>query len=271
MITQCPHCQENLNLSVIQKAKVQEALDRLAEGQILKINCPRCKKPMELAANGELALANRSVQKIPAPKQHKLTLKPPAPPSLDWLASGKAEQEEEIKNVREVLILMADSQERSSVVEAFKEIDYKPILPESFNDGIERMQFTNYAAVVLHSRFDGNSLAESSFHDHMRKLAMTRRRSIFYTLIGPEFQTLYNLEALVNSANLVVNDKEVNKIGFILKKAIPEYEEFFGQYVDTLIEHGQTGGLIWLDVRRKSRSSRVTVKSDVLKDLLFDK
>jgi len=270
MIKQCPHCQENLNLSIIQVAKVQEALAKLPEGKLLKLNCPHCKKPMELAANGELALASRSARTSPAPKQRKLDLKPPAPPTLDWLASGKIEQEEAIKDDREVLILMANGPARTSVVDAFKEMDYVPVFLESAQDGIERMRFTNYSAVVLHSRFDGNSLAESSFHDHMRKLAMTRRRSIFYTLIGPEFQTLYNLEALVNSANLVINDKEVNKIRFILKKAIPEYEELFGSYVDTLIEHGQTGGLIWLDVRRKSRAS-VKIKSDVLKDLLFDK
>jgi hypothetical protein len=270
MIKQCPHCQENLKLSVIQVAKVQEALAKLTEGKFLKINCPHCKKPIELAANGELAVSGRSGQKPLAPQQRKLDLKPPAPPSLAWLANGKLEQEEAIADDRQVLVLMADGPTRISVVTAFEKMDYKPVFPESAQDGIERMRFTNYAAVVLHSRFDGNSLAESSFHDHMRKLTMTRRRSIFYTLIGPEFQTLYNLEALVNSANLVVNDKEINKIWFILKKTIPEYEELFGPYVDTLIEHGQTGGLIWLDVRRKSRPS-VKVRSDVLKDLLFDK
>jgi hypothetical protein len=270
MIKNCPHCQENLNLSVIQVAKVQEALAKLPEGKFLKINCPHCKKPMELAANGEPAITGRTEQKYPVLKQRKLDLKPPAPPPLDWLASGKIEQEEAITDTREVLILMADGPARTSVVDAFKEIDYTPVFPESAQDGIERMRFTNYAAVVLHSRFDGNRLAESSFHDHIRKLTMTRRRSIFYTLIGPEFKTLYNLEALVNSANLVINDKEVNKVRFILKKAIPEYEELFGSYVDTLIEHGHTGGLIWLDVRRKKPAS-VKVRSDVLKDLLFDK
>jgi phage FluMu protein Com len=270
MIKNCPHCQGNLNLSVIQVAKVQEALAKLPDRKFLKIKCPHCKKTMELAANGELAVTGRSEQKHPALKQRKLDLKPPAPPPLDWLASGKLVDEEAVINDREVLILMADGPGRSSVVDAFKEIDYTPVFPESAQGGIERMRFTNYSAVVLHSRFDGNSLAESIFHDHMRKLTMTRRRSIFYTLIGPEFKTLYNLEALVNSANLVINDKEVNKIRFILKKAIPEYEELFGSYVDTLIEHGQTGGLIWLDVRRK-RSASVKVKSDVLKDLLFDK
>jgi len=270
MIKECPHCRENLNLSIIQVAKVQEALDKLSVGKFLKLNCPHCKKPIELAASGELATTGRSKQTDMVPVQHKLDLKPPAPPPLDWLVRGKIDQEEEIQDSREVLVLMAAGQDRSAVIDAFQEMDYKPVFPESGRDGIERLRFTNYAAVVLHSRFDGSSLAESSFHDHMRKLAMTRRRSIFYTLIGPEFKTLYNLEALVNSANLVVNDKEVSKIRFILKKAIPEYEELFGSYVDTLIEHGQTGGLIWLDVRRKSRAS-AKLKSDVLKDLLFDR
>ena len=257
MIKRCPHCQENLNLSVIQVAKVEEALAKLPHGKFLRLNCPHCKKTIELATNGEPAKADRAKQTVPVQKQRRLDLKPPAPPPLDWLASGKLEQEEEVQDNRQVLILMAAGQDRSTVADAFEQMDYKAVYPESARDGIEHMRFTNYAAVVLHSRFEDTSLAESSFHEHMRKLAMTRRRSVFYILIGPEFKTLYNLV-------------EVSKIRFILKKAIPEYEEFFGSYVDTLIEHGRTGGLIWLDVRRKSRAS-AKLKSDVLKDLLFDR
>lgn len=62
----------------------------------------------------------------------------------------------------------------------------------------------------------------------MYDMNMSRRRFIFYTLVGKEFKTLYNLQALAYSANLVVNDNEIPYFNVILRKAIPEYEELFG-------------------------------------------
>lgn len=265
MVKQCPHCQEKLNLSATQLAKVEAALTQLADGNLLKLSCPHCKRTMELAEDGELAFSNRSGTGTPVLKQRKLHLRPPRPPKLDWLAGGKSDEQDMVRDAQEVLLLMAEGQARETVVDAFTETGYDPVFPKSARDGIERMRFINYAAVVLHTRYEGNTLEESVFHAHMRKLVMGRRRSIFYTLIGPEFQTLYNLEALGNSANLVINDKDLKHCRTILKKAIPEYETFFKPYVETLTEVGNSEGSIWADVRRKRRTR---VESDILKDLL---
>jgi hypothetical protein len=53
-------------------------------------------------------------------------------------------------------------------------------------------------------------------------------------LIGEQFETLYDLQALTNSVNLVVNDNEVRYIGTVLKKAIPEFETLFGPLMEEL-------------------------------------
>ena len=63
---------------------------------------------------------------------------------------------------------------------------------------------------------------------------MARRRFIFYVLVGQEFKTLYDLQALAYSANLVVNGMEVTFMGTILRKAIPEYEVLFGPLMEEL-------------------------------------
>ena len=57
--------------------------------------------------------------------------------------------------------------------------------------------------------------------------------------MGPEFQTFYNLEALSNSANLVVNSSDIGHFGVILRKAIPEYELLFGPYMDEMKIQGK--------------------------------
>jgi len=56
----------------------------------------------------------------------------------------------------------------------------------------------------------------------------------FYILIGEEFSTLYDLEALSYSANLVVNTQEIPELLTVLRKAIPRYEELFGSLMAEL-------------------------------------
>lgn len=53
-------------------------------------------------------------------------------------------------------------------------------------------------------------------------------------LIGPKFRTLYNLEALSNSANLVVNDRDIKNLSLILRKGFYDYEELFGPFLEAL-------------------------------------
>ena len=62
---------------------------------------------------------------------------------------------------------------------------------------------------------------------------------MFYALIGPQFHSLYDLEALTNSANLVVNDADVKHFSTILNKSIQDYNDLFGPYLAILQEHGK--------------------------------
>ena len=54
MIDTCPHCDQELNLSEAQLAKVKAALAKLPAGNLLKLGCPHCQKPFELEADGTL-------------------------------------------------------------------------------------------------------------------------------------------------------------------------------------------------------------------------
>jgi hypothetical protein len=118
---------------------------------------------------------------------------------------------------------------------------------------------------VQHSRLGEEHLNKNRLYHFMRKMAMIRRRNIHYTLIGPEFQTLYDLQALSLSANLVVNDNEINNFRLILKKSLHESQKLFGPLAEALMAQGRITGSIWLDIKVKAEQK---MKSAVLKDLL---
>jgi len=266
MIDTCPNCQEALNLSDAQKSKIQFALDKLPPGNLLKLGCPHCQKTFELKPDG--TLPGQQVKKAPSagPRgSKKARISPPPPPDLGWLASGQIQEKEVVEDAPMTLILMNKGPGVTTVREAYEDEGFLPVFAENTGDALDRMQFTPFAAVVMHSRVEGDSLDSNPLHQFMRKMAMIRRRNIHYSLIGPEFQTLYDLQALSCSANLVVNDNDLNNFNLILKKSLHESQKLFGPLAESMVNQGRITSSIWLDIKIKAEQK---MKSAVLKDLL---
>jgi hypothetical protein len=229
MISKCPYCETDLNLTEAQQQKVTAALAGLKSGT-LKLGCPHCKHSIQLKPDGSLLLDSSSPSNVSTrPNQ-------PSYPDISWLAGGMFEDKKTIEDIPRVMVLMPDGAGRSTVVKIFENIGYQVEVAESPADAIAKMRFVVFAAVVLHSTFDG-SLEKSKFHNHMRTLSMDTRRYIYYILVGSEFHTLYDLEALSYSANLVINDNEIDHFDIILRKGLRDYDELFGPYISALKEH----------------------------------
>ncbi len=104
---------------------------------------------------------------------------------------------------------------------------------------MEKIRFVKFAAIVQHTNFEGMPLTRSTFHHHMNRLPISTRRYIYYVLVGQQFHTLYNLEALTSSANLVVNDKDIKHLKHILRRGFLDFENLLGPLFTTLRDHGK--------------------------------
>jgi len=269
MIDTCPHCDQELNLSEAQLAKVKAALAKLPAGNLLKLGCPHCQKPFELEADGTLP-GTKPVPKVASgaplpPRENKAKINPPPAPDIGWLSSGKEEKKEVIEDTPMFLVLMAKGAGLTAIMDALDDEGFLPVQVDSVDDALDKMQFANYAGVILHVPFEKSTLDSNKLHIFMKKMGMFRRRNIFYVLIGPEFKTLYDLDALSNSANLVVNDNDVAHFQLILKKSLYDNQKLYGPLADALIKEGRITSSIWVDLRGKEEQK---VKSAVLKDLL---
>jgi uncharacterized protein YbaR (Trm112 family) len=242
MLTECPHCQHSLKLSDSQQEKISKAVATLSPGKFLKLGCPHCHKTIELNKDGAIEESKaQSVTPVTAPpvKPGKKVLPPPpGPPDIDWLQGGEVEEEDILEDITQVLFLFNPGEDRDKISQAFEEFNYKAVYAESADDAIEIMRFVNFAAVVLEKNYEGD-LARSRFHAHMRAMAMPKRRYIFYVLVGPDANTLYDLEALSNSVNLVVNNKDLDQFKLILKKGLHDYDKLFGPFINMLKECGR--------------------------------
>ena len=213
----CQNCFKKLKIS----EKIKKGLSRLGPDRVLRLNCPQCGNSIALDAKQLLNAENN----IPLPDG---SIRPPGAPDITWLKEGVFEEEEIVEDIPQTLILVQPGPARDSISKAVESIGYQATFVESEESAIEKMQFGNYASVILHDDFEASDLNASRFHQFMRDMTMQKRRFIFYILIGSNFSTLYDLEALAYSANLVVNVQEIPELLTILRKAIPKYEELFG-------------------------------------------
>ncbi len=233
MTVNCPHCGKQLKLS----DKIKESLQQLGPGRKIKVKCVHCAVPFGLDANSAAPSssgANQGRTGTTPPVKSGNNIKPPAPPDIAWLKAGTFEEKEVVEDIPSALVLMPDTSNREIVVKAVSEFGYRVELASAPEEAIDKMRFVNYAAVFLHSGFEPGGVKSGKFHQFMREMNMSRRRYIFYVLVGEQFNTLYDLEALANSANLVINDSEILLVGTVLKKAIPEFETLFGPLMEEL-------------------------------------
>lgn len=226
MNVSCPHCGSQLKFS----DKFRVSLEKLKPDQKARIKCSQCEKPF--------AIDRSILGAAPAPRQAFRDhagrgggIKPPSPPDVTWLKEGVFEDQETVEDIPLALILIPEDAGRDVVVKACEGLGYRAEVATSVDAAMEKMQFVNYSSVILHTEFEPEGL-RGGFHGFMARMSMTKRRYIFYILVGKALHTLYDLEALAYSANIVVNESDIEHFGIVLRKAIPEYEMLFGPIME---------------------------------------
>jgi len=225
MLTHCPFCNKPLQLTDAQTVRLEQALEQLASGKLLTIKCRKCHNAIALNKTGEAA--HNQAHSVP----------PPLPPKLDWLTLGFFQKTEKADDVPTALVLHQDNTQRKNIGEALESVGYQVIMADSMSDAMEGMQLINFSCIVFQADLEG-PLNQSSFHAYMCNMPMEQRRYMFYVLIGDQFHTLYDLEALAHSANLTINSGELQHLDVVLRTSIPAYEELFGPMLEEWAAYG---------------------------------
>jgi hypothetical protein len=235
MNVSCPHCGKQLKLS----DKFQASLQNLMPDQKARVKCSQCAKPFQIDSSAVAEGSGSTPSASRGPKPTGITVKPPQPPDVTWLKEGIFEDHEVVEEIPLALILMAEGSGRNDIVKAVEALGYRAEIAASVESAIEKMEFVNYSNVILHTEFEPEGLEGGVFHRYMCSMSMSKRRYIFYALIGKNLNTLFDLEALAYSANIIVNESDVAHFGTILRKTIPEYEALFGPLMEELRVSGK--------------------------------
>ncbi len=223
MEIKCEHCNAKLNIPD----------EKIPTGQKVKISCPKCK--------GKLTLNPREpVAEDPESSGH---CNENSPKGISEAARGFKQDGVSLevfeKEVKLALVMEDDPAMGEKIAQGLEELGYTYIPAENTNQAISKMRFHDFSLLILSDMFDGIKLDQSPILQYLNHLAMSVRRKMFVALIGDSFNTMDNMTAFVRSVNLVINDRDVDKLAGILSNAISDNDQFYKVFRETLMEIGR--------------------------------
>lgn len=168
-------------------------------------------------------------------KTPKSGVLPPPPPDVSWLKNGLYDDQKHSFDIPTTLVLMTDRATMDFVSLTFEKLGYLVDFSETPHDAIHKLTSVHYAVVIIDAKFEeGLALEESTVHNFISRLPMDRRRLMFYILVGAELRTLYNLEALSLSANLVINNADIEHLAKVFRKSFNDYSMLITPLLESL-------------------------------------
>ena len=221
----CNACQRTMNIPDKKK---------LPKDQAFSITCPGCKTKIKVDQH----LKPKEPEPAPAASQEKEA-------TIDTasmvITQEEFEEDEDlvIYDENDQLALILDDKNKEVWTKALEEKEFKIQYAKSPEHAVHKMKFTNFHFVALNENFGNVTLETSPCYQTLIEMPMEIRRNIFFALVGVNFKSLNNMQAFQKSANVVINEKDLGKLGDILKKSISENEIFYKVYKETLHAMGK--------------------------------
>jgi ActR/RegA family two-component response regulator len=143
------------------------------------------------------------------------------------------------EDVGTALICESDASLRKKLAAAMKNLGYQITEPALTKDALKNMRYHVYDVVIVNENFDTDNPATNEVLQYLANLNMSTRREIFVTVISSRFRTMDNMAAYNQSANLIINTKNINDAGQIIKSGINDNDAFYHVYKEILRKKGR--------------------------------
>lgn len=228
MQIKCTECEHGINIPD----------ENIPEGKAFSIACPGCRAKIHIdrpLTSGPIEETTPFIEEEPEGENGSGN-------TVGIVLSSEFEDEEEefhIYDENDKLALVLDEPNKNLWTDVLEERGFKVEYARSSEHAVHKMKFTHYHYVILHENYNKVPLEKNPVYQLLVKMPMATRRHIFLAVIGERFKTLNNMQAFSYSANLVVNEKDLDKLAKILKKAITEHEMFYKVFKESLQAMGK--------------------------------
>ena len=137
------------------------------------------------------------------------------------------------------LLCEPDPAVREKVSGSLKEMGYQITVPATAKDALKAMRFHVFDLVVLNELFDTSDPQANGVHQYLEGMAMTTRRRFFVALVTARFRTMDNMAAFNRSVNIIINLKNIDEAGKIIKQGVADNRAFYHVFQETLQKMGK--------------------------------
>lgn len=213
----CENCHAHLNIPD----------DKLPPNRRVAISCPKCKSRIIIQAH------EQETGESPAVFEDEATfIKEDY--NQDYTALDTVEEG------KKLAMVLAGGNPGSGVLRTAAEVlGYQVLEVKNTTEAVSRLRFHHFDLLLLQDGFGGHPADQNPILGYINSQSMSIRRKIFLALIGDHFKTRDAMTAYSLSANLVVNEKDMDKLAAILKTDIAENERFYKIFMEILVEIGR--------------------------------
>jgi hypothetical protein len=119
-------------------------------------------------------------------------------------------------------------------------MEYHITVAESGRDALKKMRYHLYDLIIVNESYNCEGPDSNMVLLYLERLNMSIRRNIFVAMISHGFRTMDQMMAFRYSANIIVNDKNMDDFGKIVGRVLTDHELFYRVLNETLKSHGRT-------------------------------
>jgi predicted Zn finger-like uncharacterized protein len=219
MVVTCPACSSKLSIPD----------EKVPKDAVFTVTCPKCQGKIQASSKRPEAEA------APSPPPPAESVAPAAAPVE---SPPPTEEEEFVENRRLALVCLDQPQFQAMARTALAGLGYTVQVAVKPADALERMRQNRYEVLVLHEEYggaaEGNVVLQA-----IQPMAMSLRRHLCVGLVGKQFRTFDHMTAFAKSVNFVVAERELSKLGGIVRQAATENDQFYRVFRESLREAGR--------------------------------
>ncbi len=208
------------------KSKFKIADEKLPPGRTVSIKCSKCENKIELdtQASASTGGGGEAAKTEEGRGAYKASEKP-----FDYLEEG----------IETALLCEHDLEVKQKMRTVFEAMEYHVVEAASARNALKYLRFHVYNLVMVNEAFEAEGADSNHVLQYLSQLPISVRRNIFVVLLCKEFRTMDNMMAFNKSVNLVVNLRDVDNMGKLLKGALVEHTAFYQVFKESLKKTGR--------------------------------
>lgn len=215
--------------------KLSIADDKLPEGKIATIRCPKCKNKISVDLRQGSSEPPAAASK-PAAGKFDFDEGSDDDDSEDYSAERPFDFLEEEGNT--ALICENDPEIVKQINIVLGIMEYSATVAVSVRDALRKMKFHTYNMILVNETFDGSDPDANGLLLYLERLSMDVRRNIFVGLLTRRHSSMDNMTAFLKSVNVTINLKDMSNLDKLLVRGINEHEMFYAMYKESMKKLG---------------------------------